>query len=217
VIGFYVFKFKLTGRTKSKERTPGNPISAPCIGIAHPRSQQLKEGLRGLARVDSEIPSKRSKEARSTAPVSVCETPCVIGDALRGLLSREPPRLAALFFLTERRLHFRLGFFKLMFLRDKGSAQVVKTNHYLPITILGQSSKRRKRVSAQAKPISEVVKEFEQSLENLRPSTRRIYRRAPERRSDALTWNFGSALRLANYWPRSANPPPKRRHESLLS
>jgi hypothetical protein len=30
-------------------------------------------------------------------------------------------------------------------------------------------------VSAQAKPISEVVKEFEQSLENLRPSTRRIY------------------------------------------
>jgi hypothetical protein len=32
-----------------------------------------------------------------------------------------------------------------------------------------------KRVSAQAKPISEVVKEFEQSLENLRPSTRRIY------------------------------------------
>ena len=30
-------------------------------------------------------------------------------------------------------------------------------------------------MSAQAKPISEVVKEFEQSLENLRPSTRRIY------------------------------------------
>jgi hypothetical protein len=30
-------------------------------------------------------------------------------------------------------------------------------------------------VSAQAKPISEVVKEFEQSLEDLRPSTRRVY------------------------------------------
>ena len=30
-------------------------------------------------------------------------------------------------------------------------------------------------MSAQAKPISEVVKEFEQSLENLRPSTRRVY------------------------------------------
>ena len=30
-------------------------------------------------------------------------------------------------------------------------------------------------MSAQAKPISEVVKDFEQSLENLRPSTRRIY------------------------------------------
>jgi hypothetical protein len=30
-------------------------------------------------------------------------------------------------------------------------------------------------VSAQAKPISEVIKDFEQSLENLRPSTRRVY------------------------------------------
>jgi hypothetical protein len=30
-------------------------------------------------------------------------------------------------------------------------------------------------VNAQAKPISEVVKDFEQSLENLRPSTRRVY------------------------------------------
>jgi hypothetical protein len=30
-------------------------------------------------------------------------------------------------------------------------------------------------VSTQAKPISEVVKDFEQSLENLRPSTRRVY------------------------------------------
>jgi len=27
---------------------------------------------------------------------------------------------------------FRLGLFKMMFLRDKGSAQVVKTNHYFP-------------------------------------------------------------------------------------
>jgi hypothetical protein len=30
-------------------------------------------------------------------------------------------------------------------------------------------------VSAQAKPISEVIKDFEQSLEHLRPSTRRVY------------------------------------------
>jgi hypothetical protein len=30
-------------------------------------------------------------------------------------------------------------------------------------------------MSAQAKPISEVVKDFEQSLENLRPSTKRVY------------------------------------------
>jgi hypothetical protein len=33
----------------------------------------------------------------------------------------------------------------------------------------------RSRVSAQAKPISEVVKDFEQSLGNLRPSTKRVY------------------------------------------
>jgi hypothetical protein len=36
-------------------------------------------------------------------------------------------------------------------------------------------------VSAQPKAISEVVKEFEQSLENLRPSTRRIYVANPAR------------------------------------
>jgi hypothetical protein len=30
-------------------------------------------------------------------------------------------------------------------------------------------------VSAQAKPISELIEDFEQSLENLRPSTRRVY------------------------------------------
>ena len=30
-------------------------------------------------------------------------------------------------------------------------------------------------MSAQAKPISEVVKDFEQSLGNLRPSTKRVY------------------------------------------
>src|SRR5208283_2162120 len=35
--------------------------------------------------------------------------------------------------------------------------------------------KSEKRVSGQAKAISEVVKDFEQSLESLRPSTRRVY------------------------------------------
>jgi hypothetical protein len=35
--------------------------------------------------------------------------------------------------------------------------------------------------------------------------------RPPKRLSDPLTWNFGSALRLANYWLRSANPPRKQR------
>jgi hypothetical protein len=62
-----------------------------------------------------------------------------------------------------------------MLLGDKDWAQVVKTNHYLsPSLSLGEEF-RQKRVSTQAKPISEVVKDFEQSLENLRPSTRRVY------------------------------------------
>jgi hypothetical protein len=65
----------------------------------------------------------------------------------------------------------------MMFLGDKDRPQVVKTNHYHPITIFrcGGEFAERSRVSAQAKPISEVVKDFEQSLENLQPSTRRVY------------------------------------------
>jgi hypothetical protein len=63
-----------------------------------------------------------------------------------------------------------------MFLRDKDWAQVVKTNHFPPITILlWGHPEREKRVSAQAKAISEVVKDFEHSLQNLRPSTKRVY------------------------------------------
>jgi hypothetical protein len=63
-----------------------------------------------------------------------------------------------------------------MFLGDKDWAQVVKTNHYPPPSLSYSGGEfREKRVSAQAKPISEVVKDFEQSLENLRPSTRRVY------------------------------------------
>jgi hypothetical protein len=71
---------------------------------------------------------------------------------------------------------FSAWIIQMMYLRDKDWAQVVKTKHYLShhYLTLGKSS-GEKRVSAQAKPISEVVKEFEQSLENLRPSTRRIY------------------------------------------
>jgi hypothetical protein len=64
-----------------------------------------------------------------------------------------------------------------MFLRDKDRAQVVKTNH-LPLASLfyfWEPSGERKRVSAQAKAISEVVKDFEQSLQAYRPSTRRVY------------------------------------------
>ena len=87
-----------------------------------------------------------------------------------------------------------------MFLRDKDWAQVVKTNHFPPITILlWGTSKREKRVSAQAKPISQVVKDFEQSLENLRPSTRRVYvagARAAIRAASLELWQSPSANEL---------------------
>ena len=43
-----------------------------------------------------------------------------------------------------------------------------------PILLWG-NLQRKKRVSTQAKPISEVIEDFEQSLEGLRPSTRRVY------------------------------------------
>jgi hypothetical protein len=54
-------------------------------------------------------------------------------------------------------------------------------------------------VSAQAKPISEVVKEFEQSLENLRPSTRRVYvagARSALRAANLELWQCPSATEL---------------------
>ena len=48
VIGFYVFELKLTCRTKSQKEAPRHPVRASRIGIAHTRSQELKEGLRGF-------------------------------------------------------------------------------------------------------------------------------------------------------------------------
>jgi hypothetical protein len=54
-------------------------------------------------------------------------------------------------------------------------------------------------VSAQAKTISEVVKDFEQSLENLRPSTRRVYvagARAAIRAARLELWQCPSATEL---------------------
>ena len=54
-------------------------------------------------------------------------------------------------------------------------------------------------MSAQAKPISEVVKDFEQSLENLRPSTRRVYvagARAAIRAAHLELWQCPSATEL---------------------
>jgi hypothetical protein len=64
---------------------------------------------------------------------------------------------------------------KVMFLRDKDWAGVVKTIHFPPSLFLLWGETREKRVSAQAKPISDLIKDFEQSLEGLRPSTRRVY------------------------------------------
>jgi hypothetical protein len=57
-------------------------------------------------------------------------------------------------------------------------------------------------VSAQAKPISEVVKEFEQSLRTYRPSTRRIYVAGAKTAIRAAHLELWQTLRLANYWPR---------------
>ena len=54
-------------------------------------------------------------------------------------------------------------------------------------------------MSAQAKTISEVVKDFEQSLENLRPSTRRVYvagARAAIRAARLELWQSPSATEL---------------------
>ena len=101
-------------------------------------------------------------------------------------------------------------------LRDKDWAQVVKTNHFPP-SLFSLGTPERKRVSAQAKPISEVVKDFEQSLENLRPSTRRVYvagARAAIRAASLELWQSPSATELL---ASSENPPPKRAHESRPS
>ncbi len=54
-------------------------------------------------------------------------------------------------------------------------------------------------MNAQAKPISEVVKDFEQSLQNLRPSTRRVYvagARAAIRAASLELWQSPSATDL---------------------
>ena len=54
-------------------------------------------------------------------------------------------------------------------------------------------------MSAQAKPISEVVKDFEQSLGNLRPSTKRVYvagARAAIRAANLQLWQCPSATEL---------------------
>jgi hypothetical protein len=93
-----------------------------------------------------------------------------------------------------------LDSFKVMFLRDKDWAQVVKTNHFLGYRYFTLwNLEREKRVNTQAKAISEVVKDFEQSLENLRPSTRRVYvagARAVIRTAGLELWQSPSATDL---------------------
>ena len=87
-----------------------------------------------------------------------------------------------------------------MFLRDRLGASCkdkpFSTHHYL--TLEGKTE-REKRVSAHAKPISEVVKDFEQSLENLRPSTKRVYMagaRAAFRAASLELWQSPSTTDL---------------------
>ena len=63
-----------------------------------------------------------------------------------------------------------------------------------------------RRVSAQPKAISEVVKDFEQSLETLRPSTRRVYvagARAAIRDAGLELWHCPSATELLASLERS--------------
>ena len=61
-------------------------------------------------------------------------------------------------------------------------------------------------MSAQVKPISEVVKDFEQSLENLRPSTRRVYvagARAAIKAASLELWQCPSPTELLAWLGRS--------------
>jgi hypothetical protein len=68
-------------------------------------------------------------------------------------------------------------------------------------------------VSAQAKPISEVVKDFEQSLRTYRPSTRRVYvagARAAIRAASLNLWESPSATDLLASIEKSPTPAKAR-------
>ena len=86
-----------------------------------------------------------------------------------------------------------------MFLRDKDWAGVVKTIHFPPSLFVLWGYLRERSVSPQAKPISEVIKDFEQSLGNLRPSTKRVYvagARAAIRAASLELWQSPSTTDL---------------------
>src|SRR6202011_3137572 len=77
-------------------------------------------------------------------------------------------------------------------------AQVVKTNHFPPHHYFTLGTPEGE-ASAQAKEISEVVKDFEQSLQSLRPSTRRVYvagARAAIRAASLELWQSPSTADL---------------------
>jgi len=130
----------------------------------------------------------------------------------RGTLVGTTSRQAPFSLPPEWKLHFRLGLFKVMFLRDKDWAQVVKTNHFpLHYFTLGQPPEKESVSSAQAKPISEVLEDFEQSLRTYRPSTRRVYvagARAAIRAASLELWQSPSATELLASIGRS--PTEKR-------
>ena len=72
-------------------------------------------------------------------------------------------------------------------------------------------------MSAQPKPISEVVKDFEQSLENLQPSTKRVYvagARAAIRAASLEFWQSSSATELLTLAGSIPHTPRKEGHES---
>src|SRR6202030_4655601 len=75
-----------------------------------------------LARVDSEVPSNRSKRARSTSPVSVCESSGVIG-ALGNRCEDHLVPADPLLFPQSGDVIFRLVLLKGLFLRGQDAEE----------------------------------------------------------------------------------------------
>ena len=108
----------------------------------------------------------------------------------------------------------------MMFLGDKNWAQAVKTNHYLSHhdLTLGEEFQERSRVSAQPKAISELLADFEQSLEN---SSARHQTGLRGGRQNGYQIRSLGALAVPfdwpNYWPRRRIPKKKARISPFLN